>query len=376
MPVIYFRTDGNETIATGHLMRCLSIARACNKLGAEVCFLVADETSESLLQSRFLTPDEFPVQCLHSNYEVLETELLLLKQLLMKDKRSDSYRTDCFLFLDSYFVTETYLAALQKICPVAYLDDMLAFSYPVDFVINYDVTEGQSGLQPYDNIPHRLLGASYTPLREQFQNVSYPVKPQVENIFISTGGTDSYNVAGTLLERIFAVSNKASGISSAGVSHAEACLQQYQYYVVTSSLNFHYKQLKQLESLFPAIHILENIADMASLMKQCDLGISAGGTTLYELCAVSIPSISFSTADNQQTAVETFAAQNLIPYAGDVRASLEAVITHILTFLQEKSCEENSYEERKKSSQNMRAFIDGKGSVRIAQALLTFLKSL
>ena len=33
-PLVYIRTDGNETIATGHLMRCLSIARALKKRGA------------------------------------------------------------------------------------------------------------------------------------------------------------------------------------------------------------------------------------------------------------------------------------------------------------------------------------------------------
>ena len=43
-PLVYIRTDGNETIATGHLMRCLSIARALKKRGAAVAFLVSDDT--------------------------------------------------------------------------------------------------------------------------------------------------------------------------------------------------------------------------------------------------------------------------------------------------------------------------------------------
>ena len=54
MAKIYFRTDGNEEIATGHIMRCLSIARACAALHAEVCFLVSDEQSMTILAERLL----------------------------------------------------------------------------------------------------------------------------------------------------------------------------------------------------------------------------------------------------------------------------------------------------------------------------------
>ena len=43
---IYIRCDGNKEIATGHLMRCLSIATACVDKGAQITFLVADKESE------------------------------------------------------------------------------------------------------------------------------------------------------------------------------------------------------------------------------------------------------------------------------------------------------------------------------------------
>ena len=42
MAAIYFITVGNHKIATGHLMRCLAIARACAQKGACVKFIVSD----------------------------------------------------------------------------------------------------------------------------------------------------------------------------------------------------------------------------------------------------------------------------------------------------------------------------------------------
>ncbi|MCM1385972.1 MAG: UDP-2,4-diacetamido-2,4,6-trideoxy-beta-L-altropyranose hydrolase [Bacillus sp. (in: Bacteria)] len=350
MPAVYFRTDGNEKIATGHIMRCLSIARACNALHMQCRFIVSDETSVSLLQERFTHPDEFPISCLHSNYKDMESELPILQPIL-KDAS--------WLFIDSYFVTPSYLATLQNYCHTAYLDDMMAFDYPVDLIVNYDI-EPQNMPSCYLNIPYRLIGASYTPLREQFQNAAAEVRPDIHDIFLSTGGTDAYNAAGNILTKIF---TPQPGNSTALFDTA---LQNCRYHVVTSRLNAHYQELVSLSRSYPVIHIYENVQDMAALMGKCDLAVCAGGTTLYELCAVGITSISFATADNQLNAVETFSRKHVIPYAGDIRSAADDTIGHIVTFLHEHS---HSYEKRKECSLRMKTFIDGGGSARIARAL-------
>jgi spore coat polysaccharide biosynthesis predicted glycosyltransferase SpsG len=71
-------------------------------------------------------------------------------------------------------------------------------------------------------------------------------------------------------------------------------------------------------------------------------------------------------AENQRTTVETFAARGLIPYAGDIRdLSTPDNILIFLTYMSQNT------KARKKSSQAMRAFLDGLGSDRIAGALLS-----
>ncbi|NLV76359.1 MAG: UDP-2,4-diacetamido-2,4,6-trideoxy-beta-L-altropyranose hydrolase, partial [Tissierellia bacterium] len=42
-----------------------------------------------------------------------------------------------------------------------------------------------------------------------------------------------------------------------------------------------------------------NVKNMKNLMINNDLAISAGGNTLYELCACGIPTIAIIIADNQ-----------------------------------------------------------------------------
>ena len=360
MPTIYFRTDANEEIATGHIMRCLSIARACTTMRAKACFLVSDETSVSLLQERFARADEFAIRCLHSDYRNPETELTALRSAVIKSS---------LIFLDSYFITKPYLQELQKRYKVAYLDDMLAFDYQVGMIINYDISKVPAC---YHKAADVRIGAAYAPLRKQFRKTTYKVRPKVQNILISTGGTDTYNIAGRLLRKIFSQDTAPDTEACKSKSLLYNDLTAYNYHVITSRLNSHFQELQELSHTYPAIHIHENIQDMVGFMRECDLGVSAGGTTLYELCAVGVPSVSFSMADNQLLAVKTMSSEQVVPYAGDVRFTCENTLNAILVFL---SAASRSYEKRKQSSHCMRAFVDGKGSVRIADALLRYAES-
>ncbi len=342
MTDIYFRVDGNHTIATGHLMRCLSIARACagllRKSGApsNISFLVSDEESLALLEERFDTPSEFPILCLHSNYQDMMAELPRLTALL-PDKK-------CWLFVDSYYATPAYFHALSGFCQVAYLDDLRSFSCDVDLLINYDTDED---CPYYANARKKLLGVRYTPLRRQFQQPAYEVRPQVTDILLSTGGTDPYGMALSLIKTL------PQGT--------------YDYHILTSSANSRYRELEDAAHVNDRIHIHQGISDMAALMASCDLAVSAGGTTLCELCAVGVPTISYLMADNQQMAVNTFSQENLIPYAGDIRQD-EDVLSRILSFV---TCMSQNIDSRKKSSHAMRAFLDGCGAEHIASQLVT-----
>ena len=110
----------------------------------------------------------------------------------------------------------------------------------------------------------------------------------------------------------------------------------------------------------------EKVTDMAGLMRACDLAVSAAGTTLYELCAAGVPSVSFTMADNQlpcSREMERFAG---IPCAGDVRSTPD-LIGRLLSLL--FSLAENP-QKRSALSRSMHAAIDGKGSERIARELL------
>ena len=344
--LVYFRTDGNSHIATGHLVRCLSIADACFSLGMKVCFLVSDQESKALLQS-FDPACRFPVRILETaSYDDLEKELPELLSIL-----SDSRQ---FFFLDSYYVTEHYLSAVRIAAKVAYLDDLQLFDYPADLLINYDVipeSRSASYQAAYQNAARTLLGASYTPLRAQFTNLQPYCRDRVSNILVTTGGSDPYHFCLRLIAAF----------------RENSFLHLCQLHVVVGRLNEDKDKLYKLADELPFLQLHENVSDMASLMASCDLAVSAAGTTLYELCAAGVPSIGFCLADNQLTAAKAFDEAGAIPCAGDIRRSCDEVLGNVMNFVTYMS--ENS-KKRKAALETMRQLVDGKGAVRIAEALI------
>lgn len=354
--LVYIRTDGNSSIATGHLVRCLSIADACLLRGMKVCFLVSDKESKELLQN-FDPLHRFPVQILETaDYHDPERELPEVLALLNGLHRADAAGRHIVYFLDSYFVTEKYLSDINAATPVAYLDDLKLFDYPVDLVINYDVIP-EAFLPDYRKCYQRakktLLGAAYTPLRSQFADRKPGFRDQVSDILITTGGSDPFHfclkLANTLLE-------KPSGCPT----------PSFNLQIVVGRLNKDKEALCRLSEHFPSVTLHENVSDMASLMESCDLAVSAAGTTLYELCAAGTPAVSFTMADNQLTAAKAFADAGAIPCAGDIRLSCESVLDSVIDFVTYMSV---NLEQRKSAQDNMRRLVDGQGALRIADAL-------
>ena len=403
--LIYIRTDGNKEIASGHLTRCLSIALACRQLGMAVHFLVSDEESLALLsdicenlygqgtpslslpvsekEPSSLLPASaaekpFSVSRLQTaSYNHLEQELPELTALLSSQISrepssfphtfSGSGKTDTpvitakpVILLDSFFVTEPYLSALKPLAKVAYLDDLCLFDYPVDLLINYDVipdSELAAYHLSYQNAGQLLLGAAYTPLRSQFQGKQISVKNQVKNILITTGASDPRHFCLAFIDKLTSP-DLSDAFGPSGVV----------FHMVIGKLNTDKTALYRLAGELPFVRLHENVADMASLMLNCDFAISAAGTTLYELCALGVPAVSFTMADNQVISAKAFAAAGAIPCAGDIRENQDEVLNAVFQLMKDYSSG-NSYGKRKSAQTAMRRLVDGNGALRIARAL-------
>lgn len=359
--LIYIRTDGNSRIASGHLVRCVSVAQICVQKGMKVHFLVSDQESVNLLSA--LT--DFPITCLKTAcYKHLEQELPELCALLAHaaDEALQAKKSIIFL-LDSYYITEEYLSAVHSVNPLvktAYIDDLQLFDYPVDLLINYDVIPDDqlSSLEAfYQRAGKRLLGASYAPLRSQFQGREIKVRDTVSDVLITSGGSDPYHFCLELSKKLCKV--------------AVPSIETVTFHIVVGRLNTDREALYALSHEYPFLQLHENVSDMASLMAKCDLAVSASGTTLYELCALGVPTISFTMADNQLTSARAFEETGAIPCAGNLCTDYETVMEHVTLFLKSMlTASASSYSKRKSAHDTMHRLIDGMGALRIADAMM------
>lgn len=330
---IYIRADMNEIIATGHVMRCLSIADAAREQGVETVFIVADENPMELLSKR-----GYEAIVLHTHWNHMEEELNTLISIIKENKIQK-------LLVDSYQVTEDYLRRIEEVTEVYYLDDLDAFEYPVSNVICYANYYSKLSYKNYKGNTRFYLGTEYMPLRKVYQNCKPKnIKEKIENIMILSGGSDNYHMIEHIVDMF--KGNK-----------------QIQADIICGAFYPDFQGLKDKFEEYHNLHFHQNVSNLDEFMEKADLAISAGGTTLYELCTKGTPTISYSFADNQLRNVLQFEEDNLISYAGDVR--FDKVYENIYQLF-EKYQDANL---RKERSTTMQQVVDGQGAARIAKLL-------
>lgn len=340
--MLLIRADANEMIGTGHMMRCISIAEEFRGRGEAVTFIAADECSGKIAASK-----GFPVICLHSVWNDLEREL---DRLIDTVQRYDI----SLLLIDSYYVTEFYLKQLRQYTRIAYIDDVDAFLYPADLLINYNMyAESLDYPAKYRKAGMKTqfaLGCSYAPLRKEFSNTSRNTKEQVSDILITSGGTDPYHVTGSILDKLA----------------EQPWFMQMHYYVILGRFHMDQSELEEKWKDCGHVHLLKNVSNMSDYMKSCDVAITAGGVTVYELCACGIPSILYTLADNQLRIAQAVSERRLIPWVGDVRENMrecmDSIVEHLEMYVSDR-------EKRRQLSVRMRECVDGNGSRRLADRM-------
>ncbi len=342
MEKLWIRADGNRTLGMGHLMRCMSIADAYVEAGGECEFIVADQEAEELLNTR-----GYQARVLYSRWDDLSAEIGQLSELLTREAVK-------LLLVDSYYAGVDYFAQLREQTRIIYLTGKYDKAYPVDVLINYTIGSEQLGYEElYRGRNTRLLiGVQYAPLRKQFE-VPLRHTEGVKSILVTTGGTDAGGLAAELVQR---------------AKQEAPELEKVCWHIVIGA--FYSKETRQklqkLQEAYTGIYLYENVSEMAALMQQCELAVSAAGSTVYELCACGVPAVIFSFVDNQEKGRRDFEQAGLVQSAGDLREERADCVSRMLQQLVYWQTNEDA---RSAQACKVKAFIDGKGAKRLVEML-------
>lgn len=340
---VVIRADVNEDIGSGHAVRCMAIADSIERQGGSTLFVVSSADSASVLL-------EAGRDCvaLSGDWMSFDASDGSALGLLCHDVQAAS------LMVDSYAVTDEFFAALDGAkgegCRVAWIDDRYTYELEeqerpivrdVDCVVNYSLGMSLAEYESsYVGTRTKLcIGPLFAPLRSQFSQNAIRTYGPVERIMVTTGSTNER----WLLERMTRACLRAVPDAQVDV-------------VVGSMATF---------APFDDDRVVERrgISDLAPLMRESDLCISAAGTTLYELSSIGVPSIVIPIVENQLPNAAGFERLGL----GLVVADDEEMERGLVDALGRMA---SSPEQREAFVSKMHAAVDGAGAERIAFELM------
>lgn len=353
MRVIGIRVDGGPGIGFGHIMRCLSIAKEFVRLGHKVYFIC--RYLEAVNRIRF---DGFNVIRLNSKYTMDFLISCKDKEELYRNEAAEiaEILKECSieaLIIDTYNVSKDYFLELKRnVRVLCYIDDLNKFSYPVDIIVNGNITGKRLNYIKYFEDEVLLLGPEYNLIRDEFKGIpKRTIFKDVRKIMITTGATDPYNTSLFVLQVLLGKCKMGSIGFNIVVGD---CFQ---------NKDLLYKVARENSNV--TLH--ENVKKISEIMLSSDIAISAAGSTLYELCACGTPTLSIILADNQEGIAEAMQQEGYIDTLGWYNTvNSDMLIDKVLNL----AC---NYEKRQRLSRRMQELVDGLGTSRVVNCILDIL---
>ena len=322
-------TEGGGKLGLGHLSRCIALKQAITELlpTADFDFIAdTDKQAQNFLRSQ-------------------NTNSLSLDWLRHKSRIPHFLEKANVVIVDSYRAPVSFYRALgnpkYKRRPlVVAIDDYQRIDYPVDLVINPSIygdslnyaAESHNGMK-------FLLGKKYIILRKEFWNPAQKkIRKKIRDILITFGGTVDIKFA---MGIVHFLSDKFSGINYHIIANVRGYTKKYSRCKIYSALS---------------------AQETRDLMASCDLCISAGGQTLYELIKVGIPTIGICFARNQYLNLRTAQKQNLVTFAGWSYHKGLSILIHTLIIGMD-------YKKRMSLSRRSRNCFAGNGAFQVAKEI-------
>jgi UDP-2,4-diacetamido-2,4,6-trideoxy-beta-L-altropyranose hydrolase len=317
---IFFRTDASVSIGMGHVMRCLTLARALRDRGAEchfICREVPNYSFDAIRQAGFEatvlslpvhkhTADPTSDKAIFSDIKWISTDW---SWDVTQTISAIQYERPDWLIVDHYFLDARWERAIRPFCNrLMVIDDLADRSHDCDILLDQnfylDLHKRYQGLVPEHC--KKMLGPTYFLLRSEFdeKRVSLRVRDgKVRRILIFFGGTDSKNQSKTALEAAVQL-----GRSDISVD------------LVVGQNNPNRHSIKKLCDQLPGVSFHCNVENMAELIANADLGIGAGGSAMWERCYLGLPTITVVVAENQVRSTQDVDQLGAIAYIGSAES--------------------------------------------------------
>lgn len=294
---IIFRTDSSQQIGSGHVMRCLPLAHALKRRGAEVTFICRafGDALIPFIREQAMSVIEIPLVAnwqadpnasrFYANWLAAswEEDAKATLQALSKIGTAD------WIITDHYGLDAKWESALKPTgAKILVIDDLADRPHDADVLLDQNFfimpDARYTNLLPQHCL--KLLGPSYALLRPEFANLPKPPQRDlspVKRILIFFGAGDPSRLV-LRTTRVLLPLAKEHGITLD---------------VVSGSLNPDNDAIKAFCQNHPECVLYDHPVAMSERLAAADLFVGAGGIITWERCAYGVPGVIIAAAANQ-----------------------------------------------------------------------------
>lgn len=296
---VVFRVDSSRQIGSGHLMRCLTLARGLKKAGASCSFVsrALDGNLNGLISSEGFTLIELPKSELpiqkpgksepsHSHWREAGWEIDALETL----KVVSNQKVD-WLIVDHYGLWGNWHIVMRDChAKIMVIDDLADRKHDCDLLLDQNLgsdLELYQGLIPTEC--RSVFGPDYALLRPEFSDyressLKRRHEGKIDHIMINFGGGDPFDYIGKTL----------GALLNMDISHHVTIS------IIFGGLATMTSEHQRLISCMPVkVKTYGAVTNMAEILSDCDLVIGAAGGSAWERCCLGVPSLVFPLALNQ-----------------------------------------------------------------------------
>ena len=326
---IVFRSDSSYQIGTGHIMRCLNLAKQMKTQGATCQFLsrsypnnlnqLIKKLNFDLLalpvtdQHLLCTSQDTNTWLGYSYQQDIDDCLQAIKNFNQTSKnRSIDYEESIIdlLIIDHYGIDYQWEQQIKKFYPIKeimVIDDIFNRNHYCDYLLDHSF---------YSNNPYQklminpdtkfFLGPQFAMVDLAFWNYRKTRNPitGLNRIQISFGGTD--------------IGQQTIKVLKLLIKHFPDLIKRIEIDIILGIRSASVEEINKIASEHHNINLYQSvpIEKMAELLSQTDLVIGGGGVSSYERCCLGVPSIVITVADNQVPNTKILYSKGIIKYLG------------------------------------------------------------
>jgi UDP-2,4-diacetamido-2,4,6-trideoxy-beta-L-altropyranose hydrolase len=346
---VLIRADASPTIGSGHIARCLTLARVLRTQGSHVAFAcrrLPGHRLDALSAEGFETfalPDSYPDE---DPQQGIESMLPWQADIDALGLQLDGHADFDWIIADHYGLDHHWQTAARRWAPrIAAVDDLATRRYSVDLLLNQNLSGLSENYAPL--LPdgcRTLLGPRYALLREEFNCPPIEIKPRARRVLVNFGGFDA----------------------AMQTHHAMLALADFpalQVDFVAGADNPAWAQMQALAETRPNWRLHSFVSDFYQRMTEADLFIGAGGGTSWERAAMGLPTICIAVSNNQQNNGEVMAAAGAHVFMGAREQVSVEQLRDAIGFVVDNVYLRQSLADRS------RQLVAGRGALRVAAAM-------